>query len=136
MLSVVWFIICCLFPTLGSPKAMPAAAPYRYVYVNADGTARELHAEERAYLEKEYSGGDGDMPYIKSSYSKRNGWDELNGFLKRSDLPARTTIHPAPMENPNRRMSQDEYIAWLRNKGVRVIENTDGSITTMAKPHR
>ena len=53
---------------------MPAAAPYRYVYVIADGTARELHVSERQYLETEFSGGDGAAPYIKSSYSERDGW--------------------------------------------------------------
>jgi hypothetical protein len=136
MLTVLSFILWCLLANPGTPHAIATAAPYRYVYVNADGSARELHAEERTYLEKEYNGGDGDMPYVKDSYSERNGWGELNGFLKRSDLPARTTIHPAPAENPNRGMSKDEYIAWLRNKGVEVVENSDGSITTMAKPRR
>jgi hypothetical protein len=38
---------------------MPAADPYPYVYVNADGTARELHASEQKYLEAEFKGGDG-----------------------------------------------------------------------------
>jgi len=46
--------------------------PYPYIYVNADGTARELHAGERAYLETEFKGGDGAMPHIKDSYEKRN----------------------------------------------------------------
>ena len=35
---------------------------YPYVYVNADGTARELHPGERAYLEAEYQGGGGRRP--------------------------------------------------------------------------
>jgi hypothetical protein len=115
---------------------MPTAELYPYVYVNADGTAREVHAGEREYLEKEFIGGDSGAPYIKSDYAERNGWGELNGYLKRSDLPARTEIHPAPAENPNRAMSKDEYIAWLRNKGMTVIENSDGSISTKAKPGR
>ena len=54
---------------------------YRYVYINADGTARELHADERAWLETEYTLGDGAMPSIKDSYEERNGWGELNGYL-------------------------------------------------------
>ena len=66
MSSVLRFILETSNPT-------PAAAPYRYVYVIADGTARELHASERQYLETEFSGGDGVMPYIKSSYSERDG---------------------------------------------------------------
>ena len=30
--------------------------PYPYVYVLADGSARELHENERKYLETEFSG--------------------------------------------------------------------------------
>jgi hypothetical protein len=33
---------------------MPAADPHPYVYVNADGTARELRASEQKYLETEF----------------------------------------------------------------------------------
>ena len=61
---------------------------YPYIYVNADGTARELHASERRYLETEFSGGDGAAPYIKDRYDEPNGWGELKGYLKRSELPA------------------------------------------------
>jgi len=53
---------------------MSAGALYRYIYVTADGTARELHADERAYLETPFKGGDGALPYIKSSDDQRNGW--------------------------------------------------------------
>jgi len=40
--------------------------PYRYVHVEADGSARELHPSERRYLETEFKGGDGAAPYIKA----------------------------------------------------------------------
>jgi hypothetical protein len=112
---------------------MSTAAPYPYVYVNADGTARELHADERSYLETEFKGGDGAMPYIKSRYDERNGWGELSGYLERALLPPDATVQDAPTENPNRPLSQKEYIAWLRGKGAEVVENTDGSITILGK---
>jgi hypothetical protein len=48
---------------------MPAADLYPYVYVNADGTARELHPSEQKYLETEFKGGGGAAPYVK-----RAGW--------------------------------------------------------------
>jgi len=115
---------------------MPAADPYPYVYVNTDGTARELHAGERRYLETEFRGGDGAAPYVKSTYSQRDGWGEISGYLKRSELPAGTVIHAAPAEDPQRPLDRAEYIAWLRNKGVEVIENSDGSTTIKAKPRR
>ena len=53
---------------------MPVAEPYPYVHVNGDGTARELHPNERQYLESEFRPGDGAAPYVKSSYAERNGW--------------------------------------------------------------
>jgi hypothetical protein len=99
---------------------------YPYIYINADGTARELHAGERAWLETEYKGGDGAMPYIKDSYEERNGWSELNGYLKRAALPAGTPIGDAPAEDPRRPMSHEELAAWLRSKGVRVTESGGG----------
>ena len=103
--------------------------PYPYIYVNADGTTRELHAAERGWLETEYKLGDGAMPYIKDSYEERNGWGELNGYLKRAALPAGTPVGDAPAEDPSRPMSREDYIAWLRAKGVEVTENGDGSMT-------
>ena len=115
---------------------MPTASAYPYVYVNADGTARELHAGERTYLETEFQGGDGAMPYIKDTYEERNGWGDLNGYLKRAQLPDGIPIAEAPAEDPNRPMSREESIAWLRAKGVEVVENADGSYTTLAKPRR
>ena len=108
--------------------------PYPYVYVNADGSARELHESERRYLETEFKGGDGAAPYIKSSYDERNGWHELNGYLARSLLPEAAAIHDAPAEDPIA-MNREEYIAWLRNKGMEVTEKSGGAFT-ISKPRR
>ncbi len=102
---------------------------YPYIYVNADGTARELHAGERAWLETEYTVGDGAMPSIKDSYEERNGWGEIGGYLKRAVLPAGMPVADAPAEDPRRPMSREDTIAWLRGKGVEVTENSDGSLT-------
>jgi len=103
--------------------------PCPYIYINADGTARELHASERAYLETEFIGGDGAMPSIKDSYEERNGWGELNGYLKRAALPAGMPVADAPAEDPRRPMNHEELAAWLRKKGVRATKNGDGSTT-------
>ncbi len=103
--------------------------PYAYIYVNADGIARELHAAERAWLETEYTLGDGAMPYVKDTYEERNGWGELNGYLARALLPPGTPVGDAPAEDPRRPMSREDTIAWLRGKGVAVTENSDGSLT-------
>jgi hypothetical protein len=110
-------------------------ARYPYIYVNADGTARELHASERAYLETEYKLGDGAMPYIKDNYEERNGWGDLSGYLKRKALPAGTAVAEAPIEDPRRPLSREDFITWLRSKGATVIENSDGSMS-ISKPQR
>ena len=108
--------------------------PYPYVYVNADGSVRELHPNERRYLETDFKGGDGAAPYIKSRYDERNGWHDLAGYLKRRSLPDGIAIADAPAENPNRPLNRDEFAAWLRGKGVEVTEKPDGSFTV--KPRR
>jgi hypothetical protein len=97
--------------------------PYPYIYVNADGTARELHASERAWLETEYTLGDGAMPRIKDSYDERNGWGEIRGYLQRADLPAGMAVGDAPAEDPIKPMSIDEFIAYLAKKGVRATKS-------------
>ena len=114
---------------------MPNAESYLYVYVNADRTARELHPNERQYLETEFLPGDGAAPHVKCSYAELNGWGEIRGFLERSKLPKGTPIQDAPKEDPSRRLSQAEYVEWLQSKGMNVTENSDGSLL-LSKPHR
>ena len=63
------------------------AIPYPYVYVKEDGTFRELDAQERQYLEQEFSPFDGARPYVKFRFSSRTPNGYLHGFLHRSRLP-------------------------------------------------
>ena len=111
---------------------MSPAEPYRYVHVEADGSARELHPDERAYLEQEFRGGDGAAPYIKSAHEELNGWGDLSGYLERSRLPQNLAVAGAPQENPNRPLNRADYIASLRSRGMDVVENSDGSFTIRA----
>lgn len=67
---------------------------FSFVYVNQDGSVRELSPAEQTYLSKEFSGGDSGRPYIKSSYKSRDGWGSLSGFIERSKVPARIEISP------------------------------------------
>lgn len=108
----------------------PSEGPYPYVYVEADGTARELHAGERAYLETEFEGADGARPYIKGNFEQRDGWGEVSGYLKRSKLPAGTSINEAPHDDPSKPLDRDEYIEFLRAKGQAVTENADGTFVS------
>jgi hypothetical protein len=65
-----------------------------YVYVNQDGTARELSPGERAYLAASFAPADGARPYVKSSYDALDGWGSRSGFLRRSDLPPNVSVQP------------------------------------------
>ena len=98
---------------------------YPYVYINEDGSARELHENEREYLETPFIGADGGRPYVKWRYKAKNGWGDLSGFLKRTKLPKRIQVGPAPVEDPNR-ASREETIQRLRSRGYEVIEGSKG----------
>ena len=66
------------------------------VYINDNGSARELSESEKKYVDTEFSPLDGARPYIKTRYEQRNGWGNLSGFLQRKDAPVGMPINPAP----------------------------------------
>ncbi|MGD0897160.1 MAG: hypothetical protein ABR915_04945 [Thermoguttaceae bacterium] len=105
--------------------------PYPYVYINEDGSARELHSKEREYLETPFGPGDGARPYVKFRYEDRDGWGSLAGFCARSEVPSGALIAAAPAEDPHPPMSKEEHVAWLRSKmvGFDVVENPDGTVS-------
>jgi hypothetical protein len=70
------------------------------VWINDDGSARELTDAEKKYVDKDFSPFDGARPYIKSNYEMRNGWGELKGFLLREKVPHGVAIAPAPHVSP------------------------------------
>jgi hypothetical protein len=116
-------------------RKQAAREPYPYLYVNADGSARELHPNERKYLETPFQGGDGARPYAKRSYSqKKNGWGEVKGYLKRSKLPPGIPVGAAPEQEPRMPLTKADHIEFLRAKGMDVVENSDGSFT-VKKPN-
>jgi predicted metal-dependent hydrolase len=58
-----------------------------FVYVNDDGSVRELTPEERDYLNTEFHPNDGNRPYIKDRYRDRTPDGKLSGFLLRKRVP-------------------------------------------------
>jgi hypothetical protein len=76
------------------------------VYVNDDGSPRELSETEKTYVDTEFSPLDGARPHIKTHYEQRNGWGRLSGFLQRKDVPVGMAINPAPSENAPRQTPQ------------------------------
>ncbi|MGD0628823.1 MAG: hypothetical protein ABR987_05695 [Terracidiphilus sp.] len=109
------------------------AEPYAYIYVNSDGSARELHTDEKLYLETPFQPGDGGRPYVKGSYAQKNGWGEIIGFMRRSKLPQGAQIAPAPRENPVKPLTREDQMRFLREKGMDIMENSDGSFTARKK---
>lgn len=74
--------------------------PYPYVYVEKDGTVRELHSSERRFLETPYHPADGSRPFIKKSFKALNPFGNLRGTCLRSKVPHQISIQAAPIEDP------------------------------------
>jgi hypothetical protein len=69
------------------------------IWVNSDGTARELTDVEKRYVDTDFSPFDGARPYIKSHYSQRTALGEIRGYLPRTEVPEGMPINPAPSEH-------------------------------------
>jgi hypothetical protein len=65
---------------------------FEYVYIENDGTAREVTKDELVYLKTKFSLFDGGRPYIKSSYEARTPDGRMQGFLLRSMVPSNILI--------------------------------------------
>ena len=80
-------------------KALGAVMPKAsdvLVYIDADGSARELSEAEKKYVDAKCSPFDGARRYIKSRYWERTACSELRGFLHRQKVPIGIPIGPAP----------------------------------------
>ncbi len=110
--------------------------PYPFVYVNDDGSVRELHSTERAYLETTFQPADGARPYIKDSYARLDGWGSVSGFCHRSLVPPDLKVLDAPIEDPTESIKaafRETQIRFAREKGLEVSENPDGTLA-LRKP--
>jgi hypothetical protein len=108
--------------------AAASLEPYPYVFVEDDGSVRELHSEERKYLETPFSPFDGGRPYIKEDYQSRDGWKSIKGFCPRVKIPDGVRIAAAPDKNPNPNLSKAELSKLLREKGFEITEQTGGTV--------
>ena len=109
---------------------------FEFVYVNQDGSARELSPDERGYLSTKFSGFDGGRPYIKTGYESRDGWGSLSGFILRRLVPDRITVEPV---HPNYDVLEKQLgydaLADSRAAGDVIVTNTDGSISVAPNPN-
>jgi hypothetical protein len=90
------------------------------VYVNEDGSVRELTAAEKKYVDTEFSPLDGARPYLKSRYLDRTAIG-IQGYLPRAQVPDGVSIQPAPPQNaPQSQTSQavaDSLVELVRKHG-------------------
>lgn len=63
-----------------------------YVYVEDDGSVRDLAIEEIEYLDTDFLPNDGGRPYIKGRYSQRTPDGRLGGYLPRRKVPSRRRL--------------------------------------------
>jgi len=72
----------------------PDDARARFVYIEDDGSARELTPHECAYLAMPFDPPDGNRPYIKERYRSLTPDRRMRGFLERKRLPGRLRVTP------------------------------------------
>ena len=108
--------------------AAASIEPYPYVFVENDGRVRELHSEERKYLETPFSPFDGGRPYTKEDYESRDGWKSIKGFCPRAKIPDGMLIAGAPNNNPNPNLSKAELSKLIQEKGFVITEQTGGTV--------
>jgi len=107
-----------------------------FVYVNQDGSVRELSRDERKYLSQDFHPGDGGRPYIKTSYESQDGWGSISGFLPRKRVPGQVLVEPVnPDYVPPEFDARHEMIEDSKRVGDIVTENADGSVTCAPNPN-
>lgn len=67
---------------------------FEYVYVEDDGSARELDDDEREYLSTRFDPADGARPYIKFRNESLTPDGLLGGYLRRRQLPKGIPVRP------------------------------------------
>ncbi|MGY6647582.1 hypothetical protein [Wenyingzhuangia sp. IMCC45574] len=70
----------------------PKESGFEYVYIEVDGTVRELDDEEKNYLNHDFSPADGARPYIKSRYKSLTPDGKIFGFIERRRVPKKIII--------------------------------------------
>jgi hypothetical protein len=74
--------------------------PYPYVFIEENGSVRELHLRERRFFETPMEPTDGSAPYIKRSYQYRNSFGSFRGYCLRTRIPSHLVIQPPPEKDP------------------------------------
>jgi hypothetical protein len=71
---------------------------FDYVYVDDDGSARELNAEEDEFVTTALLPDDEVHFYIKPRYESLSPDGRLRGYLRRNQLPRKISVGPPPSD--------------------------------------
>ncbi len=116
-------------------RLRPPEEGFRFVYVNQDGSARELTDREREYLETDFEVGDGNRPYVKSTYKTRDGWGSISGYVDRRKVPPAVLISMVSVVIPP---DDDDFMADIiadaEAAGDIIERGSDGSIGVIPNP--
>ena len=74
----------------------PRRPGFAYVFVEDDGSVRELDDEETEYLSTDFAGADGARPYVKTRYNSIAPDGKMSGFIDRRRVPMGIEIKPVP----------------------------------------
>lgn len=91
---------------------------FEYVYVNTDGSVRELSILEKLNLRTMYHGNDGGRPYIKDSYSSKDGRGDKSGYCERNSIPKSKVIQPYPKTITTEQIK--EFIENVKDMGYSI----------------
>lgn len=108
----------------------------RFVYVNQDGSVRELSPNELEYLSQKFHPADGARPYVKSSYKSLDGWGSMSGFLLRKKVPPVVPIDPV-CELYDSLVNEDlmsDFLEDCRAAGDTIRMDADGSFQCTPNP--
>jgi hypothetical protein len=130
LLAVVAIALLAAYLTRIRRLRRPQEPGFRFVYINQDGSARELSPEEQRYLSQEFSLGDSGGPYIKASYESLDGWGSQSGFIARRRVPIQVVIRPVhPNYDAAVKELGDDLLDLQRAAGDDIVKNSDASIT-------
>jgi len=91
-LIVILILFIWIYWHLKNPLLREKEPGFQYVYVEDDGSVREVSKEDEDYLTQRFDPTDGARPYIKSSYRERTPGGKLSGFIDRRRVPKKITI--------------------------------------------
>jgi hypothetical protein len=124
--DVLWMLV---------PRRRPQAG-FSHVYVNQDGSVRELSQGEQAYLSMKFDPFDGARPYIKSNYRSLDGWGSQSGNMERRRVPSIVAIKPV---NPNYDLAakdlKEDVLGIYHASGDVIVTNNNGSVTCTPNPN-